>query len=97
MAHFIWRKLSGGDRMAKIVDIEEIPGGYSLVIQLKDGRKIWLNFSRRHFRRLTPEELKRILREVEEDYTREPDERERMMVRKLKEAIRGDHHGGSSR
>ena len=53
--------------MAEVIDVREIPRGVQLVVRLENGEIHHLNFTRRHFSRLTDEELKRILRELEED------------------------------
>lgn len=67
--------------MAEVVDVEKIPGGYTLVVKTKCGEEIRVNFNRKHFEKLTDEELERILREVDEHYCAEDEEPEHIRTK----------------
>jgi len=73
--------------VAEVVDVERIPGGYALVVKTKNGQEIRVNFNRKHFEKLTDEELERILREVDEHYGVVDEEPEH--IRAKIEAIKG--------
>jgi len=56
--------------LAVIKDIVEIPGGYSVIVELSNGKEIRLNFNTKMFMRLTDEELERLIRNAEEEFVK---------------------------